>query len=72
MKEHKTGWAVHVACVGQTGNAYEELYRKPDGKTSPGRPRRALECTRTTQFYLTERGRGGLSLCGYSEPGNTP
>ena len=36
-------WAGHVACMGERAGVYRVLAVKPEGKRSPGRPRRRGE-----------------------------
>jgi hypothetical protein len=38
IKSRRVRWAVHLAHMGETGNAYKILIRKPDGKGLLGRP----------------------------------
>jgi hypothetical protein len=40
IKSRRMRWAVHVARMGETRNAYRILVGKPEGKRPQGRPRR--------------------------------
>jgi transcription termination factor 2 len=40
IKSRRLRWAGHVARMVETRNAYRILVGKPEGKRSPGRPRR--------------------------------
>jgi hypothetical protein len=43
IKSRRMRWAGHVARMGDKGNAYRLLVRKPEGKRPLGRPRRRWE-----------------------------
>jgi hypothetical protein len=43
IKSRRMKWAVHVARVGESRGVDRVLVWKPDGKRSPGRPRRRWE-----------------------------
>jgi len=59
-KEHDMHWVEHVACVGQKGNACQDLYRKLDEMGPPGSPTCGLECARSIVFSLTLRELDGM------------
>ena len=40
LKSRRLKWAVHVAHMGQSSNAYRVLVEKPESKRSLGRPRK--------------------------------
>jgi hypothetical protein len=48
-------WTCHVACKGETRNAYNISVGKPEGKRQCGRPRHRWESN--IRMYLREIGR---------------
>ncbi|KAJ4446570.1 hypothetical protein ANN_13267 [Periplaneta americana] len=43
IKSRRLRWAEHVACMGESRNAYRVLVGRPEGKRSLGKPRRRWE-----------------------------
>ena len=58
IKSRRIKWAGHVARIGERRGVDRVLVRKPDGKRSPGRPRRRWEGN--IKMDLQEVGCGGM------------
>jgi hypothetical protein len=68
MKTRKMRWAGHVARMGEKGNVYRLLVRKPEGKRPLGRPRRRW--VDNIRIALGELGWGDVDWIGLAQDRN--